>query len=109
MPGSRYCVFPYCGNSGKKGFFQIPKKEPKRSQWIDICALHNTQLNNYSSICSLHFEKRDLNLSNAPNKINLLPWAKPFAPFHHYIAANEEISNPDIPDNEENLQGREPK
>ena len=108
MPGSRYCVFPYCGNSGKKGFFQIPKREPKRSEWINICALHNTQLHNHSSICSLHFKKEDLNLDD-PNRVTLKCWAKPFAPFHHYIAANEEILNPDISDNKDNLQGWELK
>ena len=113
MPSSKYCVFPYCGNYGRnekaKGFFNFPQKEPKRSEWIDICALQNTQLPRKPFICHLHFDKEDLNLDN-PNRVTLKFWAKPLAPpFHNYIAAYEEILNPDICDDKYNLKGREPK
>ena len=93
MPGLHYCVFPGCTTRGKKGLFQIPQKDPKRREWIEICALETIDLPKIAHLCIKHFKDEDLNINN-PNRTTLKSGVKPFAPLHHYIAANEEVYVP---------------
>ena len=80
----RYCIYPDCSAKGKKGFFQIPQKDPMRSIWIEICGLENKNLsrNKYSHICIKHFREKDLN-RDKDGRILLNPGTKPVNSYVH--------------------------
>ena len=78
MSTTRKCVFPHCTSRGLTGFYQLPKDEIRRNEWLDICGLSESQVKKRSLICSNHFSPEDLQLNNG--KYLLKPGAKPNPP-----------------------------